>query len=501
MKPELIQVIDAVAQEKGLNADEIYVAVEEAIRKAARAKYGIEYEIQAEISREDGEITLFLCHTVVEEVLDPYTEISLEDAKKKDASAEMGSVVREVLPPINLGRVTAQTAKQVIYNKVREAERAKQFEEFKGKLHQVVSGVVKRADFGGVSIDLNKVEAFLRRDEMILKESFRPGDRIRAYVLDIKNDQRGMQVVLSRTHPMFMAKLFAQEVPEIYDGVIEIKGVARDPGSRAKIAVYSDDPSVDPVGSCVGVRGSRVQAIVDELQGEKIDVINWSSNPATTIVNALAPAEVERVVLDEESKRIEVVVPDDQLSIAIGRRGQNVRLASMLTGWQIEVMTASDSEAKRAEHYKRLSQNFIDALDVDSVIAHLLVAEGFESVREIVEVDFDELKSIEGFDEEIATELQTRSKDFLDQQQKSFAQEYAALGGSDELVEFLPELELNDFLALAKDGVKTVDDFAGLANDELIEILPNAISDSKASELIMRARKIWFKDDVNESSS
>jgi transcription termination/antitermination protein NusA len=501
MKPELIQVIDAVAQEKGLNAEEIYIAVEEAIRKAARAKYGIEYEIEAKISRDTAEITLFLCHSVVEEVEDPYTEISLEDAKKKSPDAEIGSTLRELLPPINLGRVTAQTAKQVIYNKVREAERAKQFEEFKGKIHQVVSGVVKRADFTGIVVDLNKVEAFLRRDEMILKESFRPGDRIRAYVLDIKNDLRGMQVVLSRTHPMFMAKLFAQEVPEIYDGVIEIKGVARDPGSRAKIAVYSDDPSVDPVGSCVGVRGSRVQAVVDELQGEKIDVINWSSNPATTIVNALAPAEVERVVLDEESKRIEVIVPDAQLSIAIGRRGQNVRLASMLTGWQIEVMTSSDAESKRAEHYKRLSQTFIDALDVDSVIAHLLVAEGFESVREIADVDFDELKSIEGFDEDIANELQTRSKEFMTQQAKKFSEEYAVLGGSDELVTFLPELEFNDFLALAKEGVKTVDDFAGLANDELIEILPNAITDGKASELIMRARNLWFKDDVNEISS
>lgn len=500
MKPELIQVIDAVAQEKGLNAEEIYVAVEEAIRKAARAKYGIEYDIQAKINRQTADISLFLCHTVVDEVMDPHTEICLDDARKKNPEAELGTILSEPLPPINLGRVAAQSAKQVIYNKVREAEHLKQFEEFKEKIHQVVSGVVKRADFSGVIVDLNKVEAFLRRDEMIPRESFRPGDRIRAYVIDIRNDHRGLQVLLSRTHPMFLAKLFAQEVPEIYDGVIEVKGVARDPGSRAKIAVYTSDPSIDPVGSCVGVRGSRVQAVVDELQGEKIDVITWSANPATTIVNALAPAEVERVVLDEDKRRIEVVVPDDQLSIAIGRRGQNVRLASMLTGWQIEVMTSSDAEEKRAERYKRLSQTFMDVLDVDSMIAHLLVGEGFDSVREVAEVDLEELISIEGFDEDIAQELQTRSKQFVTQQAASFKTEYAALGGEDELVEFFPELELNDFIALAKNDIKTVDDFAGLASDELLEILPNVITERKASDLIMRARKMWFQDDIKTSS-
>jgi N utilization substance protein A len=500
MKPELIQVIDAVAQEKGLNAEEIYIAVEEAIRKAARAKYGIEYEIEARINRQTADISLFLCHNVVEEVMDPYTEISLEDAHKKNPEAIVGSIVRESLPPINLGRVTAQTAKQVIYNKVREAERMKQFDEFKDKIHQVVSGVVKRSDFSGVVIDLNKIEAFLRREEMIPRESFRPGDRIRAYVMDIKNDHRGMQVLLSRTHPVFLAKLFAQEVPEIYDGVIEIKSVARDPGSRAKVAVYTSDPSIDPVGSCVGVRGSRVQAVVDELQGEKIDVISWSANPATTIVNALAPAEVERVVLDEANKRIEVIVPDDQLSIAIGRRGQNVRLASMLTGWQIEVMTSSDAEAKRAERYKKLSQTFIDALDVDSVIAHLLVGEGFESVKEIAEIDVDELRSIEGFDEDIAVELQNRSKQFVIQQEANFRKEYDALNGSDELVAFLPELDLSDYIALAKNDIKSVDDFAGLATDELVEMLSSSITDRKASDLIMRARKLWSQDDVSVSS-
>lgn len=500
MKPELIQVIDAVAQEKGLNAEEIYVAVEEAIRKAARAKYGIEYEIEARISRQTAEITLHLCHNVVEEVLDSYTEISLEDAKKKHPDATIGTIVREVLPPINLGRVTAQTAKQVIYTKVREAERAKQFDEFKDKMHQVISGVVKRSDFTGVVIDLNKVEAFLRREEMIPRESFRPGDRIRAYVLDIKNDHRGMQVLLSRTHPIFLAKLFAQEVPEIYEGVIEIKNVARDPGSRAKIAVYSSDPSIDPVGSCVGVRGSRVQAVVDELQGEKIDVVAWSPSPATTIVNALAPAEVERVVMDEDSRRIEVIVPDDQLSIAIGRRGQNVKLASMLSGWLIEVMTASDAEARRAELYKKLSQTFIDALDVDSVIAHLLVGEGFESVREIAEIDPDELKAIEGFDEDIAVELQNRGKQYLIHQESKFKKEFAELNGSDELVSFFPELEFNDFITLAKNDIRTIDDFAGLASDELTEILPGVITDRKASDLIMRARTMWSQDDVTAQS-
>lgn len=496
MKAELIQVIESVADEKGINAEEVFNALEDAIAKAGRTKYGSEYDIRATLDRKTGEFKIFSCETVVAEVEDDYTEITLEEAVLKSQNAKIGDVLKSELPPIDFGRVAAQTAKVVIYQKVREAERHKQYIDFKDKVRQVISGVVKRSDFTGVTVDLNRVEAFLRKEEMIPRESFRPGDRIRAYVLDVNEESRGSQIALSRTHPQFLAKLFEQEVPEIYEGIIKIKAAARDPGSKAKIAVYSDDPSIDAVGSCVGVRGSRVQAVVDELQGERIDVINWSPDPATLVVNALVPAEVEKVVVDEERKRVEVVVPDEQLSMAIGRRGQNVRLASLLLGWLIEVMSVSDSEKKQTERYQKFAQLFVAALDVDDVMAHLLVNEGFEAVEEILAAPLEELSSIEGFEPELAEELQKRAKEFLETEERISKQEFEKLGGSKELVDYLPGVAYKNFLKLAQEKILTVDDFAGLAVDELEEIIGEGVfAPEEAEALIMKARQAWFNDE------
>ncbi len=373
-KLELIQVADVVAREKGIEREEVIEAMEQAIQKAGRSKYGPDHDIRAVIDRRTGEIWLKRCTTVVEEVEDEITEISLEQAKKLDPTLEVGSVMEEPLPPIDFGRIAAQTAKQVIVQKVRDAERQRQYQEFKDRAGEVINGVVKRVEYGNVTVDLSRAEAVLRRDRLLPRETFRQGDRIRAYIEDVREEPRGPQIFLSRTHPEFMKELFKQEVPEVYDGIIEIKSVARDPGSRAKIAVISYDSSIDPVGACVGMRGSRVQAVVGELQGEKIDIIPWSEDPATFVVNALAPAEVSKVVLDEDAGRIEVVVPDEQLSLAIGRRGQNVRLASMLTGWDIDILTEQEESDRRKEEFRVRSEIFIDQLDIDDVIAGLLVA-------------------------------------------------------------------------------------------------------------------------------
>jgi N utilization substance protein A len=412
---------------------------------------------------------------------------------KKDAV--LGEFLTDELPPIDFGRIAAQTAKQVIVQKVREAERQRQFKEYKDRIGEVVNGLVKRVEYGNVTVDLGRAEAILRRDELLPREHFKNGDRVRAYIYDVRAEARGPQIFLSRTHPTFMAKLFSQEVPEIYDGIIEIKSVARDPGSRAKIAVLSHDSSIDPVGACVGMRGSRVQAVVGELQGEKIDIIPWSQDPATFVVNALAPAEVAKVVMDEESKRIEVVVPDDQLSLAIGRRGQNVRLASQLTGWDIDIMTENEESERRSEEFKTRSQLFIDALDVDDVIAHLLVAEGFSSVEEIAFAEIHELAEIEGFDEDVAEELRDRARLFLDQQNSELTERRQALGVSEEIASiegFTPVM----LVKLGENGVKTLDDLADLAGDELREILgKDALSLDDANEIIMAARAHWFPEE------
>ena len=463
---ELLQIADAVAREKSIDREIVISAMADAIQKAARSRYGQETNIRADINSKTGEIKLQRLLEVVDNVEDDATQISLEDAKKRKPDAEIGDFLSDPLPPMEFGRIAAQSAKQVIVQKVREAERDHQYEEYKDKVGEIVSGTVKRVEYGNVIVDLGRGEAIVRRDELIPRESFRYGDRIRAYVYDVRREQRGPQIFLSRTHPQFMAKLFTMEVPEIYDGIIEIKSVARDPGSRAKIAVVSRDGSIDPVGACVGMRGSRVQAVVNELQGEKIDIIPWSPDAATFIVNALQPAEVAKVVLDEDAERIEVVVPDDQLSLAIGRRGQNVRLASQLTGWDIDILTEQEESENRQKEFAKRSKLFMEALDVDEMVAQVLASEGFASIEEIAYVDPDEISSIEGFDEETASEIQQRAKDYIDKQEAELDKKRKKLGVSDELRE-LPGMTTAMMVAVGEDGVKTIEDFAGYAVDDL----------------------------------
>src|SRR2546426_8318852 len=412
-RPELLQVADTVARDKGIDRDEVLEAMEQAIQKAGRSKYGQEYDIRAEIDRRNGEIRLLRFREVAEAIENEATQIGLVEAQRLNPEAEIGDFITDPLPPIDFGRIAAQTAKQVIVQKVRDAERKRQYSEFKDRVGEIVNGLVKRVEYGSVIVDLGRGEAIIRRDEMLPREVFRNGDRVRAYIFDVRRETRGPQIFLSRTHPQFMAKLFAQEVPEIYDGIVEIKAVARDPGSRAKIGVISRDSSVDPVGACVGMRGSRVQAVVNELQGEKIDIIPWSPDIATFVVNALAPAEVAKVVLDEERERIEVVVPDQQLSLAIGRRGQNVRLASQLTGWDIDILTEQEESERRQAEFENRTRMFMETLNVDEVVGQLLASEGFNSVEELAIVEEKEIAAIEGFDEDTAQELQARARDYL----------------------------------------------------------------------------------------
>ncbi|MDJ1158759.1 transcription termination factor NusA [Chelatococcus sp. SYSU_G07232] len=463
---ELLQIADAVAREKVIDRQIVLAAMEDAIAKAARSRYGAETDIHAEISPRTGELRLSRHLLVVEEVENPATQIDLEDARRHNPAAQIGDVISDTLPPFDFGRIAAQSAKQVIVQKVREAERDRQYEEFKDRIGEIVNGVVKRAEYGNVIVDLGRGEAIVRRDELIPREAFRPGDRIRAYVYDVRRETRGPQIFLSRTHPQFMAKLFAQEVPEIYDGIVEVKAVARDPGSRAKIAVISRDSSIDPVGACVGMRGSRVQAVVGELQGEKIDIIPWSPDAATFIVNALQPAEVVKVVLDEENERIEVVVPDEQLSLAIGRRGQNVRLASQLTGWDIDILTEQEESERRQKEFVERTKIFMEALDVDEVVAQLLASEGFRSVEELAFVEPGELSSIEGFDEETAEEIQNRARDHLARVEAELDAKRRELGVADELKE-IDGVTTAMLVAFGENDVKTVEDLAGCATDEL----------------------------------
>ena len=499
-RPELLQVAEAVARDKGIDKEEVLGAMEFAIQKAGRSKFGQEHDIRATISRRDGAITMARYIEVVPddaEIENEATQIKETKARKKDASLKVGDFIIDPLPPIDFGRIAAQTAKQVIVQKVRDAERIRQYNEYKDKAGEIINGVVKRVEAGSIVVDMGRAEAVLRWDELIPREQFHNGDRIRAYLMEVRQEPRGPQIFLSRTHTQFMAKLFTQEVPEIYDGVIEIKAVARDPGSRAKMAVVAKDSSIDPVGACVGMRGVRVQAIVAELQGEKVDIIQWSPDPATFIVNALAPAEVVKVVLDEEDHRMEVVVPDDQLSLAIGRRGQNVRLASQLTGWYIDILTEAEESERRQSEVKVRTQLFMDALDVDDVIAHLLVAEGFTSVGEIAFVPLAEVSSIEGFDEDVAAELQNRAKSYIEKQNAEFAVRSKELGVDASLIGH-EGLDQTMIVKLAENGVKTLDDFADLASDELLEYLgENAMTAHDADALIMKAREKlgWFADD------
>ena len=499
-KLELIQVADVVAREKGIERDEVIEAMEQAIQKAGRSKYGNEHDIRATINRNSGEIQLVRRTEVVEEVEDEVTQIALDQAQKQDKTLALGDFIIDPLPPIDFGRIAAQTAKQVIVQKVREAERTRQFHEFKDRVGEIINGIVKRVEFGNVTLDLGRAEAILRRDELLPRESFRNGDRVRAYIYEVREELRGPQIFVSRTHPEFMKGMFKQEVPEIYDGIIEIKAVARDPGSRAKIGVISYDGSIDPVGACVGMRGSRVQAVVGELQGEKIDIIPWSDDTATFVVNALAPAEVSKVVLDEDQKRIEVVVPDEQLSLAIGRRGQNVRLASILSGWDIDILTEAEESERRQEEFKTRSTLFIEALDIDDVIAHLLVAEGFSSITEISHSALSDLAQIEGFDEAIAEELQTRALAFNEAEQEGLYKQRIELGVTDELAK-MSGITPSMLVILGNNQIKTIDDLGDLASDELLEMLPDAgLSIEDANNIIMTARAHWFEDDEGSNT-
>ena len=464
---EWLQIADAVAREKSIDRQIVLDAMEDAIARAARSRYGAETDVHAEISTKTGELRLARHLQVVDSVENPAVEITVDEAKRHNPAAQVGDVIADPLPPFDFGRIAAQAAKQVIVQKVREAERDRQYDEYKDRIGEIVNGAVKRVEYGNVFVDLGRGEAIIRRDEMIPRETFKVGDRARAYVYDVRREPRGPQIFLSRTHPQFMAKLFGQEVPEIYDGIVEVKAVARDPGSRAKIAVISRDSSIDPVGACVGMRGSRVQAVVGELQGEKIDIIPWSPDIATFVVNALQPAEVAKVVLDEEADKIEVVVPDEQLSLAIGRRGQNVRLASQLTGWDIDILTEAEESERRQKEFLQRTEIFMNALNVDETVGQLLASEGFRTVEEVAYVEPTELSSIEGFDEDTAAEIQNRAQEYLAAIEAEHDEKRRALGVSDDLRE-VDGVTTAMMVSLGENDVKSVEDLAGCATDDLI---------------------------------
>ena len=500
---ELLQIADAVAREKSIDKAIVISAMEEAIQKAAASRYGIENNIKAEINTETGSITLMRLLEIVEKVEDFSTQINIEDAKLKNPEAVLGGdPIEEELPPIDFGRVAAQSAKQVIFQKVREAERERQFEEFKDRVGEIISGVIKRVEYGSVIVDLGRAEAVIRKDALLPREVYKPGDRVRAYIMEVRREIRGPQIFLSRTHSDFMANLFAQEVPEIYDGIIEIIGVARDPGSRAKIAVLSKDSSIDPVGACVGMRGSRVQAVVNELQGEKIDILSWTDDIASFVVKALQPAEVQKVVLYEGEQRLEVVVPEEQLSLAIGRRGQNVRLASSLCGWDIDILTEDQESERRQKEFQERTNLFMEALDVDELLSQLLVTEGFTDINELAFVDLKEISNIAGFDEDTAEEIQARAVDFLNKENKELEEKCNELGVTDDLLE-VEDLSLKMIVTLGENDVKTLEDFAYCSSDDLLgwdEMVEGEkkreegilegfdISISQANDLIMSAR-------------
>ncbi|WP_395636240.1 transcription termination factor NusA [Sphingorhabdus sp.] len=525
-KAELLAIANAVAAEKMIDKAIVIEALEEAIQRAARARYGAENDIRAKLDTQTGDLRLWRVVEVVENVEDYFKQVDLKQADKLQKGAVVGDFIVDPLPAVDLGRIDAQSAKQVIFQKVRDAERERQFEEFKDRTGEIITGVVKSVEFGHVVVDLGRAEGVIRRDQQIPREVVRGGDRVRALIMKVQRENRGPQILLSRAHPDFMKKLFAQEVPEIYDGVIEIKAAARDPGSRAKIGVISHDSSIDPVGACVGMKGSRVQAVVQEMQGEKIDIIPWSEDTATFIVNALQPATVSRVVIDEEEGRIEVVVPDDQLSLAIGRRGQNVRLASQLTGRGIDIMTEAESNEKRQKEFVERSEMFQQELDVDETLAQLLVAEGFSELEEVAYVDPSEIAAIEGFDEGLAEELQSRAQEALDRREEANRTERRELGVEDALAE-LPILTEAMLVVLGKAGIKTLDDLADLATDELIQkareprrnerndremrrnrtedkagvLAVFGLSEEQGNEIIMAARAHWFDDEDSASAS
>jgi len=513
-KAELLAIANAVATEKMIDKAIVIEALEEAIQKAARARYGAENDIRAKLDVQTGDLRLWRVVEVVEEVEDYFKQVDLKQAEKLEKGAKMGDFIVDPLPEVDLGRIDAQSAKQVIFQKVRDAERERQFEEFKDRGGEIITGVVKSVEFGHVVVDLGRAEGVIRRDQQIPREAARVGDRVRSLIMEVRRENRGPQIFLSRAHPDFMRLLFAQEVPEIYDGIIEIKAAARDPGSRAKIGVISHDSSIDPVGACVGMKGSRVQAVVQEMQGEKIDIIPWSEDIATFVVNALQPATVSRVVIDEEEGRIEVVVPDDQLSLAIGRRGQNVRLASQLTALAIDIMTEADSSEKRQAEFAARTLMFQEDLDVDETLSQLLVAEGFSEMEEVAYVAPEEIANIEGFDEELAAELQSRAVEALERREAAAKAKRTELGVEDAVAE-LPHLTEAMLVTLGEAGLKTLDDVADLATDELIlkrkseprrrndnrkpepdgVLAQYGFTEEQGNEIIMAARAHWFEDE------
>jgi len=513
-KAELLAIADAVAREKLIDRTIVIEAMEDAIQRAARSRYGAENDIRAKIDPKGGDLRLWRVLEVKDAPEDLFKEIGVDDAHKLEKGAKVGDFIVDPLPNIEFGRIAAQAAKQIIFQKVRDAERDRQYEEFKDRVNEIITGVVKRVEFGHVVVDLGRAEGVIRRDQQIPREVLRVGDRVRSLIASVRRENRGPQIFLSRAHGEFMKKLFAQEVPEIYDGVIEIKAVARDPGSRAKIGVISHDGGIDPVGACVGMKGSRVQAVVQELQGEKIDIIPWSPDLATFVVNALQPAEVAKVVIDEEENRIEVVVPDDQLSLAIGRRGQNVRLASQLTDSSIDIMTEQEESEKRQKEFVSRSEMFQTELDVDETLAQLLVAEGFTELEEVAYVAAEELAQIEGFDDELAAELQSRAQEALDRREQAAREERRALGVDDALAE-IAGLTEPMLVTLGKAGILTLDDLADLATDELIAkrqeprrrstqqvedkggiLADYGLSEDQGNAIIMAARAHWFADDA-----
>tara|TARA_Y100001970_G_scaffold53585_1_gene67853 strand:- start:3908 stop:5428 length:1521 start_codon:yes stop_codon:yes gene_type:complete len=497
IREDMLQVANNVAQEKNIDQDSVFSAMEQALEKSARVKYGNERDIRVTIDRSTGDINLKSYLIVVETYSDEQAkEILISDAKKIKSDIAVGEFITKDLPPIDLGRVAAQNAKGVIIQKVREADKSKQYEEYKDKIGELVVGIVKRIEFGNLIVDLGKSEAIIKREELIPRETFKNGDRVRAYIYDVKNDLKGYQVFLSRTHPQFIAKLFTQEVPEIYEGVIEVKSVARDPGSRAKISIYTEDSTIDPVGACVGMRGSRVQAVVNELQGEKIDIVTWSENQATFLANALAPAEVSKIFLYEEKNKVEVVIPDEQLSLAIGRKGQNVKLASGLTNLEIDILTEEEESERRQQEFKDKSTMLAEILDVEDVIAQLLVTEGYVSVDSIALENLDNIEKIEGFDTDLASEIISRAKNYLQDLEKS-NQKLVNEKIKDEDLKNINGMTIPMLALLAKENILTLNDFAELAAFELIDkeegILRSLeIEEDLANNMIMEARKSWF---------
>jgi N utilization substance protein A len=496
---ELLQVAETVAREKGIEIEEAIAAIELAIQKIAKAKYGADNDIRVGIDRTTGEINVQRVITVVESVENEAAEISVEEARAVQADAEVGNEFTEELPPIDFVRSAAQIARQVIVQKVREAERSHQYTEFVDRQGEIVSGVVKQVDYGQVTVEVGKTEGIIGKGDNIPRQVFKAGERIKALLVDIQPESAGPMLILSRTHNNFIKKLFEQEVTEVYDGLVKIVAVARDPGSRAKVAVYSADQRVDAVGACVGVRGNRVQAVTSEIHGEKIDIIQWSSDTATYIMNALSLQEIKRVVIDEAAGKIDVIVDDGALSQAIGRRGQNVRLASILTKWRISVVSQTDDTKKRSAQSTTAVNSLVHSLEIDEMMARLLISEGFLTVEDIAQSELEDFSDLDGFDEATAEELRQRAIKYVDEQEEKFFNMCKELGIGDDLLT-LEGLDIPMFIKLIDAGIRTRDDVADLSNDELVEIVGSTfLSLESAGDIVMDARKSWFaQEDEDE---